>query len=60
MLLLGLIVVSIVTGFILYDEKQKSNREEVINRLCNEGQGKYDFCQIKSITYVCKEKTEKK
>lgn len=42
-------------GLIIYHHNKKDLREEIINELCNSGNGKYDFCELVDTTFYYKE-----
>lgn len=40
-----------IPGYIAYDQQKSNLRSEVINDLCNQNNGKYDFCVLDKTTY---------
>lgn len=52
LLILGILC---VPGIIIYQHDKKDLREEIINELCNNGNGKYDFCELVDTTFYYKE-----
>lgn len=48
-----------IPGCIAYDQQKSNLRSEVINDLCNQNNGKYDFCVLDKTTYHYIEKVNK-
>lgn len=48
-----------IPGAIVYKMNKTSLRAEVINELCNAGNGKYAFCELKETTFYYEEAGKK-
>lgn len=53
---IGFLIALSLPGMFIADIRTNAIRAEVINDLCNQNQGKYDFCVLDSTTYTYTEK----
>lgn len=48
-----------IPGTIVYKMNETSLRAKIINELCNAGNGKYEFCELKETTFYYEEVSKK-
>lgn len=48
-----------IPGAIVYQYNKVSLRAEIINELCNAGNGRYEFCELKETTFHYEEAAKK-
>lgn len=58
-IILAIIGMLCIPGAIVYQYNKVSLRAEIINELCNAGNGKYEFCELKETTFYYEEAAKK-